>query len=74
MNKMFNMSRTFLTVGEELYEVLKNTDESHLPLADEWKKYLGADKVFRKEGRLYFCSLIEEAVIIEETVPEKENN
>ena len=71
---MFNVSRTFLTVGEDLYEVLRSTDESQLPLADEWKKFLGADKVFRKEGRLYFCSLVEEAVIVDETVSEKENN
>jgi hypothetical protein len=66
MNKMFHMSRTFLTVGEELYEVLKIYNEGSVPDVELWKCWWGAEKVFRKEGKLFFCVLVEEAKIIED--------
>lgn len=67
MNKMFRMSRNFLTVGNDLYEVLRIHDENRVKDTEEYKKFIGADRVFRKDGRLLFCVLVEEAQIIEET-------
>lgn len=72
MNKSFNMTRNFLEVGDELYEILRRVNESHDPIIDVWKEHLGAEKVFRKDGYLYFCTKIEDAVILEETKNEKE--
>ena len=72
MNKSFNMTRNFLEVGDELYEILRRVNESHDPIIDVWKEHLGAEIVFRKDGYLYFCTKIEDAVILEETKNEKE--
>jgi hypothetical protein len=47
-------------------------NESHDPVIDVWKEHLRAEKVFRKDGYLYFCTKVEEAIIIEETTNEKE--
>jgi hypothetical protein len=66
------MSRNFLEVGDELYEILRRVNESHDPIIDTWKEHLRAEKVFRKDGYLYFCTKIEDAVILEETKNEKE--
>jgi hypothetical protein len=51
------MSRTFLTVGEELYEVLKIYNEGSVPDVELWKSWWGAEKVFRKEGKLFLTGL-----------------
>jgi hypothetical protein len=72
MSKSFDMSRNFLEVGDELYEILRRVNESHDPIIDTWKEHLRAEKVFRKDGYLYFCTKIEDAVILEETKNEKE--
>jgi hypothetical protein len=72
MNKSFNMARAFLEIGDELYEILRRVNETHDPIIDTWKEHLRAEKVFRKDGYLYFCTKIEDAVVIEETVYPKE--
>lgn len=72
MSKSFSMSRNFLEVSDELYEILRRVNESHDPIIDTWKEHLRAEKVFRKDGYLYFCTKIEDAVILEETKNEKE--
>jgi hypothetical protein len=52
-----------LEVNGKLFEVLRETSEERDP--EELKRELGADIVFRKEGRYYFSKLIEEAQIVE---------
>lgn len=66
MNRLFHISRTFLTVENDMFEVFRVLSDRPQDEVEEWKKFLGADRVFRKEGKLYFCSMVEEATIIEE--------
>lgn len=71
---MFHMTRSFLTVGEDLFEVLRVIEEKNVHNVDEWKNHFGVDRVFRKDGRLFFANLIKEAEILEETFFEKDKN
>ena len=60
-----------MEVHDELYEILKEVNEASIPpgpLLTMWKEYLGADKIFRKDGKFYFVKMIEEAVIISEEI------
>jgi|688.fasta_scaffold120819_4 hypothetical protein len=63
MSKYFQICKTFLEVNGKLFEVLRETSEDREP--EELKQMLGADIVFRKEGRYYFSKLIPEAQIVE---------
>lgn len=65
-----------MEVSGDLYEILKIVQEgfSSVP-TEEWKAYLGAEKVFRKENLLYFVVKVEEATIIEDhTEDDSEQN
>ena len=61
------MGYEFIEQGGTLYQVIRKIKESSDPIIDDWKEYLLADRVFRKEGLLYFCRTVEEATIISET-------
>jgi hypothetical protein len=61
------MQREFIEISGELFEVLRMVREESQPIVDTWKEHLRADRVFRKDGYYFFCRLIEEAVIVEET-------
>jgi glycosyltransferase A (GT-A) superfamily protein (DUF2064 family) len=63
---MFSICTNFITVSDNLYKVKRSFDEHRVPDVDMFKYWLGADTVFRKEGKLYFCERIEEAQIITE--------
>ena len=62
------ITREFVEIEGNLYEVIRSLNESNNPIIDTWKAHLRADKVFRKDGRLFFCRYIDEA-IIEEFIP-----
>jgi hypothetical protein len=68
------MTREFMEVGENLYEILRRIREDSRPVIDTWKEHLMADKVFRKEGWLYFCRSVEEAVIVPDEKVKKIKN
>lgn len=59
------LTREFVEIEGNLYEVIRHINESNHPIVDTWKEHLKADKVFRKDGRLFFCRHIEDAEIIE---------
>ena len=63
--KPFNIVRTLMEVQGDLYEIIKQvSEEKKGPPPEIWKKFLGADKIFRKDGVLFFVKQIEEAVIV----------
>lgn len=50
----------------DLYMLKRAVRESHEPVIEEWKQYLHADTVLKKDGFIFFCKKIEEAKIIED--------
>lgn len=59
------LKREIITIENDLFEIVKILKESDKPIVDTWKEYLGADKIFKKDGYLYFCVLIPELEIEE---------
>ena len=64
MNKLTQLTRNFLFINDDMYEVIRAIKEDHNPNNDVWKEHLQADRIFRKEGILFFCKKIEEAIIV----------
>ncbi len=63
----------FMVIGTEvvsyndnLYQLIRTFHEKADFPVNEAKEYYNCDTVLRKEGRLYFCRLIEEAQVITE--------
>jgi len=53
---MFN--KEVIQTGNKLYIVLRKVHIEHNPIVENWKEYLGADKVFKKEPYFYFVNEI----------------
>lgn len=66
MNTLFHIPRTFLMVGDDMFEIHRIFPDKPYTDVDSLKKYFNVDRVFRKDDKLYFCFLVKEAVIIEE--------
>lgn len=59
-------NREFLQVGNELYEIVRRIREDQNLHIETWKQQLFAEKVFKKEGYLFFCILVPEAEIVKD--------
>jgi hypothetical protein len=55
-----------ISYNDNLYQLLRTFHEKADFPVNEAKEYYNCDTVLRKEGRLYFCRLIEEAQVITE--------
>lgn len=51
--------------NNNLYVVKRTIWEHHNPIIKTWKEHLDAETVLRRDGKLWFCSRIPEAEIIE---------
>jgi len=63
------IDRTKIThINDVMYMIIRviNEDDTNTYTVDEWKKITFTDKVFRKDGLLYFCKTIDDAQIINE--------
>lgn len=60
------LSRQFISIEDELYEIIHTINEEKKPKIEMWKELLECEKVFRKEGFLFFCRKVEEAQIVTE--------
>lgn len=61
------MFRTeFIKHEDSLYVLKRKFKEEYRPNIEAWKEQLGADKVLKKDGVLYFVELIPEAEVIED--------
>lgn len=57
----------FIEYDNKLFRILRKVKESSNPIVDTWKEHLRSDIVLKKEGVYYFCELVPDAEIIEET-------
>jgi len=69
--------RTFIYVGEDMFEVFRILPEANVSDVNEMKEKLGVETAFRKEGNLFFVTKIEEPeyeLIVTETTELVNNN
>ena len=54
--------KEIITANDNLYQLVRVLKENQLknPDMEILKEYFNCDKLLRKQGRLYFCRLIEE--------------
>jgi hypothetical protein len=66
---MFNITKQVFNFNGTLYILKRTFKETTMPeeLVQEYKKYIGADVVLKKDGIYYFVNTIEEAQIVKET-------
>jgi hypothetical protein len=63
------MFRTeFIKHEDSLYVLKHKVKEEYRPNIEAWKEQLGADKVLKKDGVLYFVELVPEAEIVEDDI------
>jgi len=69
---MFNLVRPVVDFQGTLYIIKRTIKESNInsEFVQEYKEFIGADAVLKKEGMYYFVNKIEEAEIIEDPLPE----
>ena len=62
-----------IRINGDLLIVRRNMSAEYESLGPEWNKISPLHKTFKQNDRLFFCELIEEAEIIEETVGNSTN-
>jgi len=70
----FTRETEFITVQDDLYQVLRKFKETTGPVVDKWKEYLDADKAFRIGDEIVFCRLVQDAIIDDTEVILQETN
>jgi hypothetical protein len=63
---MFSIPINFIHVNDGLYKVVRTFKEEHVKNVDGLKQLLHIDIVFRKDGLLYFCDIVQDLEIINE--------
>ena len=66
MGNYFELTRRFIEISGNLYEIIRTMREDPEINIEAWKQALRVDTVFRKDGEYYFVRLVEEAQIIPE--------
>ena len=61
------LHRELIRHSDNLYEIIKKYSEQKVKVgkADELRQFLSCDVTLKKDGILYFCRKIEDAVIVE---------
>ena len=69
---MFNLVRPVVDFQGTLFIIKRTIKETNInsEFVQEYKEFIGADAVLKKEGMYYFVNKIEEAEIIEDSLPE----
>jgi len=67
---MFTIAKQVVNWEDSLYIVKRTLKESTMPeeFSNEYKEYIGVDKILKKNGMYYFVVKIEEAQLVEEEV------
>ena len=68
---MFSTVKTYISWEDKIVEVKRVYAEERVKDIELIKEWLGADTILRKEGRLYFCTTIQDAEILSEEVSEE---
>ena len=63
-----------IKVNDDLFLIKRITNELYERFASLWNEMSINHKTFKKDGRMYFCELIEEAQIIEDNINQKQEN
>jgi len=58
------ITKQVLNYQDHLYILLRTIKESSNPIIQDFKEYLNADLVLKKDGIIYFLSSIDEAQIV----------
>jgi hypothetical protein len=61
-----------IKVNDDLFLIKRTTNELYERFASLWNETSINHKTFKKDGRMYFCELIEEAQIIEDNINQKQ--
>ena len=61
------LNKQLLTINENLYVLKRTFSEDRIKNVDAAKEWLSADHVFKKDAVLYFCELIPECELVEDT-------
>jgi len=67
---MFTISKQVVNWEDSLYIIKRTLKESTIPenMVQEYKEYIGADTVLKKNEIYYFAQKVEEAQLVEEEV------
>jgi hypothetical protein len=57
-----------IKINDELFLVKYIFKDEYEKLAFEWNHITPENRAFKKEGKLYLCEIIQEAIIIEDDV------
>ena len=55
-------------INDELFLIKLILDEKYESLGPDWNTLTSLNKTFKKDGKVFFCELIEEVETIEENV------
>ena len=55
---MFTLSKNFIKVNEDLFEVVRTYHEEKVLNADMIKQWLGCEIIFKKDQIFYFCNKV----------------
>lgn len=61
---MFQISKQFIKVHDELYQVVRTFQEDKILNADLLKSWLDVEIIFKKDSVLYFCNKVQELEVI----------
>jgi hypothetical protein len=62
------INNPLIRVNDDLLIVKRVMDEAYTELGKEWNKISPLNRTFKKDNKVFFCELVEEAETIEETV------
>jgi hypothetical protein len=57
-----------LKIGDNLYLIKHILNESYENVGTQWNEIDKFNRTFKKDGKVYFCEQIEEAITIDEDV------
>ena len=57
-----------LRIGDNLYLIKHVLNESYENVGTQWNEIDKFNRTFKKDGKVYFCEQIEEAITIDEDV------
>ena len=63
---MFSISRKFIHFSDSAYEIQYVFHDDSISSISELQSFLGCDIALRKDARIYFCTKVQEAEIVED--------
>lgn len=63
---MFSLKKDFINFQDKLLEVIRSFPEHRIKDVGGMKELLSADIALKNNGKIYFCTYVTEAEIIEE--------